>query len=152
MVSPHIKMIWFQLYFCSAISLAPIIVFSSPYGHTILIAPIFGYVFITICDFLIKILYDPDPNSKKSSLSQGSSVGMATNSILFNFLVYLCDFKSSTFVSCRIRFFNDGSGNDNGSCRDNLAHELMHQKSSKEKWLADILMGMALYGTRTEHL
>ena len=29
----------------------------------------------------------------------------------------------------------------------------MHQKSSKEKWLADILMGMALYGHfRTEHL
>ena len=31
---------------------APIIVFSSLYGgYTILIAPIFGYVFITICDF-----------------------------------------------------------------------------------------------------
>ena len=123
MVSPHIKddmvpAISFALPFL----FAPIIVFSSPYGgYTILIAPIFGYVFITICDFLIKISLRIQILIVKNLVyHKAVLVGMATNSILFNFLVHLCDFKSSTFVSCRIRFFNDGSGNDNGSCRDNL--------------------------------
>ena len=157
MVSPQIKddmvpAISFALPFL----FAPIIVFSSLYGgYTILIAPIFGYVFITICDFLIKIsLRNPDPNRKKN-LVYHKAVLWVWPLIQF-FLIFWCIYVISNHQHLSLVesvFLMMAQGMITGAVGITFAHELMHQKSSKEKWLADILMGMALYGHfRTEHL
>jgi alkane 1-monooxygenase len=46
-----------------------------------------------------------------------------------------------------------GVGVVTGTVGINYAHELMHQKSRAERWLADLLLAMVLYGHfRSEHL
>jgi alkane 1-monooxygenase len=46
-----------------------------------------------------------------------------------------------------------GMGVISGTIGINYAHELMHQKPSAERWMADLLLAMVLYGHfRSEHL
>ena len=135
---------------------APIIFLSTFYGgYTILLAPIFGYVFITICDFIVKIsIKSPDPNSE-TNLFYYKALLWVWPLIQF-ILIFWCIYAVSSFSHLSIWeciFLMMAQGMITGAVGITFAHELMHQKSHKEKWLADILMGMAIYGHfRTEHL
>ena len=135
---------------------APIIVLSSVLGgYSILIAPIFGYILITLFDFLLKIS-TRNPNPKlKANLFYYKLILWTWPIIQFS-LIFWCIFAVSTFEhlsTWESIFLLMAQGMVTGAVGITFAHELMHQKSSKDRWLADILMAMSLYGHfRTEHL
>ena len=133
----------------------PLLIISWIYGGlTILIVPIFGYVVITIFDFLTE---------------ENSIENVSLKSKLFDYkiILYIWPFIQIFLLFgtlTTIFFFNHlniiesitlmlALGMITGSVGITFAHELMHQKTKKERFLADILMGMALYGHfRTEHV
>ncbi len=134
---------------------APLIVLSWFYGGwTIIIAPAFGYGLITILDSLTtenaKI-----PEPKNNDLSRYKIILWAWPPIqfflIFGSLIVIFNFSEwSTFEQIGLMLVQ---GMITGAVGIVFAHELMHQKSSKERFLADSLMGMAVYGHfRTEHI
>jgi len=135
---------------------APIIVISSLFGgYSILIAPIFGYILITLFDFLLKIsTKNPNPQLKTDLFYY--KVILWTWPIIQFSLIFWCIFAVATFEhlsTWECIFLLMAQGMVTGAVGITFAHELMHQKSSGDRWLADILMAMSLYGHfRTEHL
>ena len=133
----------------------PLLVISWIYGGlTILLTPIFGYVIITIFDFLTK------ENKNEDALIKG-------NIFDYKIILYLWPFVQMFLLFgtlAAIFFFNHLNliesvglmlvlGMITGAVGITFAHELMHQKTKRERFLADILMGMAVYGHfRTEHI
>lgn len=70
---------------------------------------------------------------------------------LFGLLWYVSGAEHLSTLEKILLFF--GVGVITGTIGINYSHELMHQKSNEERWLADILLAMVLYSHfRSEHL
>ena len=133
----------------------PLLIFSWFYGGiAILSVPIFGYIIITIFDFL-------------TAENKNNNVAMEGNVFDYKIILYIWPFVQAflLFGTLAAIFFFDHLnliesvalilvlGMITGAVGITFAHELMHQKTKKERFLADILMGMAIYGHfRTEHV
>lgn len=75
----------------------------------------------------------------------------AQAALLFSLLWYVPQAEHLSSFERVALFF--GVGVITGTIGINYSHELMHQKSQAERWLADILLGMVLYSHfRSEHL
>ena len=133
----------------------PLLIVSWVYGGVlILLAPIFGYVIITLFDFVV---------------GESNETALASKKDLFQYKIILFIWPMIQFVLlmgslCVISLFDHLNsleavslmmvqGMITGAVGITFAHELMHRKSKTERFLADFLMGMAVYGHfRTEHV
>ncbi len=123
-------------------------------GVFILMAPIFGYIIITLFDLVVG-----ESNEKLPSTKDGI---FKYKIILFiwPFVQFFLLFGSIWVIS----FLDHLSyieaiglmmvqGMITGAVGITFAHELMHRNTKLERFLADLLMGMAVYGHfRTEHI
>ena len=70
---------------------------------------------------------------------------------LFGLIWYVARADHLSGIEMLVLFF--GVGVVSGTIGINYSHELMHQKSAVERWLADLLLASVLYGHfRSEHL
>ena len=124
-------------------------------GWTILAVPIFGYVIITIFDFLIgtKMIapkFKPDEDNKKYKIILFAWPPIQLF-LIFGSLVAIFSFEHLNFIEAIGLMLVQGL--ITGAVGIVFAHELMHQKTRFERFLSDLLMGMAIYGHfRTEHV
>ena len=124
-------------------------------GWAIFLVPIFGYVVITLFDVFIG----------KKLIKPAESVGVSQEQykyvlygwvpvqlfLIFGSLtaIFMFDHLSGTEAF----FLMIVQGIISGAVGIVFAHELMHQKTRLDRFLSDLLMGMALYGHfRTEHV
>ena len=133
----------------------PLLVLGWIYGGIMLIlAPIFGYVIISIIDLLIgenkkdQILNSENINNYKIILFAWPFIQFF---LLFGSIVVICFFDHLSVLEAIILMLVQGM--ISGAVGITFAHELMHQKTKFERFLSDLLMGMAFYGHfRTEHV
>ena len=123
-------------------------------GIFILLAPIFGYLIITLIDLVVG-------ESTEISISVKKSISKYKIILFVWPLVQFLLLFGSLYV---ISFFDHLShieaiglmmvqGMITGAVGITFAHELMHRRTKIERFLADFLMGMAVYGHfRTEHV
>ena len=124
-------------------------------GWTILLAPLFGYGFISILDFIFGEKNDSPDSKNNKDLTKYKVIlwvwPFLQFFLIFGGLVAIFNFSDWTiFEQVGLMLVQ---GMVTGAVGIVFAHELMHQKSLKERLLADSLMGMAVYGHfRTEHV
>ena len=133
----------------------PLLILGWIYGGIMLIfAPIFGYVIISIIDLFIgenkkeQILNSENINNYKIILFAWPFIQFF---LLFGSLIVICFFDHLSVFEAIVLMLVQGM--ISGAVGITFAHELMHQKTKFERFLSDLLMGMALYGHfRTEHV
>ncbi len=143
------------LAFALPLLFCPLLVLAWVYGGVVLIlAPAFGYVLISIVDFIIgenrknQIDDKNDTSRYKLILFAWPLIQLF---LLIGSLISICWFKHLTVVEAVILMLVQGM--ITGAVGITFAHELMHQKTKLERFLADVLMAMAFYGHfRTEHV
>ncbi|MEE2775047.1 MAG: alkane 1-monooxygenase [Pseudomonadota bacterium] len=123
-------------------------------GWTILIAPFFGYGLISLFDFILGERINSPKNDGKDLRRYKLILWIwpfLQVFLIFGGLITIFKFSDwSLFEQVALMLVQ---GMVTGAVGIVFAHELMHQKSFKERILADSLMGMALYGHfRTEHV
>ena len=123
-------------------------------GFFILLAPIFGYIIITLFDFAL---------GESNETSVTIKTGILNYKIMLFFwpLIQLVLLLGSLYVISFYDHLNSVEavglmmvqGMITGAVGITFAHELMHRSTRIERFLADFLMGMAFYGHfRTEHV
>ena len=143
------------LAFALPLLFCPLLVLAWIYGGVVLIlAPAFGYVIISIVDFIIgenrknQIDVTNDTSRYKLILFAWPLIQFF---LLIGSLISICWFQHLTVLEAVILMLVQGM--ITGAVGITFAHELMHQKTKLERFLADILMAMAFYGHfRTEHV
>ena len=141
--------------FCLPLLFCPLLIIAWFYGGiTILLTPLFGYVIVTIFDFIM------GENMKQNSSVERNSPNykiilyiwpLIQMFLIFGTLIVIFKFNHLNFYESAALMLVVGIVT--GAVGITFAHELMHQSNKKERFLADILMGMAMYGHfRTEHL
>ena len=124
-------------------------------GWAILAVPIFGYVIITIFDFFIgtKLIapkINPDNDNKKYKVILFAWPPIQIF-LIFGSLIAIFSFDHLSYIEALGLMLVQGL--ITGAVGIVFAHELMHQKTRFERFLSDLLMGMAIYGHfRTEHV
>ncbi|MFP7672182.1 alkane 1-monooxygenase [Marivita sp. S0852] len=96
-----------------------------------------------------------DPQTKESALFWHRLITLIWAPLQFLMIFGLIWYipRTDHLGGLEIYFVAVGMGVLSGSIGIVYAHELMHQKNKTERWLGDMLMGMALYGHfRSEHL
>ena len=125
-------------------------------GWTVLLLPLVTWYLFTGLDFLL----GPDDSNADltatdTDLTLYTWITLMWTPVqfvmLFSLLWYVPQAEHLNTLECIAIFF--GVGVITGTVGINYAHELMHQKSSLERWLADLLLAMVLYSHfRSEHL
>lgn len=133
----------------------PLLVLAVEYGGLFILGvPLFGYLLIPFTDLLLK-------NFKSNDLVTDAKENLSLTLIqlwpLIQLLLLLyCIYsfsKSPTILPTEFISIAAITGIITGSIGITFAHELMHKKSYRERWLADILMALVLYGHfRSEHM
>jgi alkane 1-monooxygenase len=125
-------------------------------GWTILLVPLSTWLLFSVLDHIVGLdVGNPDPHLTDAAVLRHRLVTLAWPPLqfltIFGVIGYMVrSGHLSTFEMFAVAF---GIGVFSGTIGIVYAHELMHQKSRLERWLADLLMTMALYGHfRSEHL
>ena len=123
-------------------------------GIFILLAPIFGYVIITLFDFVVGESNETSVTIKRSILNYKI---LLFSWPLIQFLLLIGSLATISFFDHLNNIEAVGlmmvQGMITGAVGITFAHELMHRSSKIERFFADFLMGMAIYGHfRTEHV
>ena len=143
------------LAFCLPLLFCPLLISAWVFGGiTIILVPFFGYVIISIVDFIIgeneknKINNKANIDSYKIILFLWPFIQVF---LLLGSLISICIFDHlGLFEAISLMLVQ---GIITGAVGITFAHELMHQKTKFERFLSDLLLGMALYGHfRTEHI
>ena len=125
-------------------------------GLWLLIVPLVTWWVFTAADGLLGITAEnADPQTPDAALTLYRRLTMlwvpAQFISLYALIWYVTRADHLSAFGAFAAFF--GMGILTGTIGINYAHELMHQKSRKERFLADVLMAMALYSHfRSEHL
>ena len=125
-------------------------------GLWILLMPLATWWLFSLLDLIAGLeLADADPQAAESDLLWYRLVTLIWPPVqavtLFGLIGYVVPAEHLSTLEAIGVFF--GMGILTGTIGIVYAHELMHQKNKGERWLADILMAMALYGHfRSEHL
>ena len=142
--------------FCIHLLFIPLLIFAVEYGGLfILCVPIFGYLLIPFTDLLLK-RYEFN-NIWKSEVKECFALKLIQmwpfiQLILIIYCIHRVS-NSATILPAEFVGIAAVTGIITGSIGITFAHELMHKKSYQERWLADILMGLVLYGHfRSEHM
>lgn len=125
-------------------------------GWTIALLPLSTWWLFTILDALTgHNTANPDPATPEDALSPYRLVTLVWPPVQFAVLVLmLWQVPQAPHLDMgeKIALFF-GMGVLSGTIGINYAHELMHQKSRLERWLADLLLASVLYSHfRSEHL
>lgn len=125
-------------------------------GWTIAALPIATWWLFTILDALTgHNTANPDPQTPEADLASYRLVTLIWPPVQFALLAVMLWYvphAAHLDTGERIALFF-GMGVVSGTIGINYAHELMHQKSRLERWLADLLLASVLYSHfRSEHL
>lgn len=143
------------LAFCLPLLFCPLLISAWIFGGIfIILVPFFGYVLISIVDFIFG-------ENKKNTINSTANINSYTVILylwpflqvllLLGSLITICFFDHlSVFEAISLMLVQ---GIITGAVGITFAHELMHQKTKFERFLSDLLLGMAMYGHfRTEHI
>ena len=143
--------------FWLSMCLPPLAVVGMVYGGwTIALLPISTWWLFTLLDALTGLNRDnPDPQADAGALTWHKAVTLVWFPVQFALLVAMLWYvprADHLDTGERIALFF-GMGVVAGAIGINYSHELMHQKSRLERWLADLLLATVLYSHfRSEHL
>lgn len=143
--------------FWMSLALVPIAVLVAVLGGwTILLLPASTWWLFTLLDQLTgKNEENPDPTTPEASLGWYRRITLIWFPVQFALLVWMLWYVPGAahlgpWEKVGVFF---GMGVVSGTIGINYAHELMHQKSKLERWLADLLLASVLYSHfRSEHL
>ncbi|MEK0164933.1 alkane 1-monooxygenase [Phaeobacter sp. A36a-5a] len=137
--------------------LVPLVGLAALYGGWLILLPPFvtWYLFAALDGVFGLNLENADPLTPEEDLHWYSSLTIAWVPVqvllLIAMLIYVPGADHLSGAEKFGVFF--GVGVLSGTIGINYSHELMHQKSRLERWLADILLAMVLYSHfRSEHL
>lgn len=125
-------------------------------GWTVLVLPVYAWVVFSILDAVAGLDGgNADPATPDAALFWHRAVTIVWAPlqmlVLFGLIFYTARISPLSPWEQAGLFF--GMGVVSGTIGVNYAHELMHQKSPVERWMADILLAMVLYSHfRSEHL
>jgi alkane 1-monooxygenase len=143
--------------FWISLGLLPIVVFSAAMGGWALaLLPLCSWGLFTILDAVTGLNEDnPDSTTAEDKLFWYRLVTLIwaplQAALLFGLIWYATRADHLGTGEKVALFF--GMGVISGTVGINYSHELMHQKTKLERWLADILLSMVLYSHfRSEHL
>lgn len=125
-------------------------------GWTVLLVPLYGYGLFTLLDLVLGLNREnPDPDTPPEDLFWYRAITLIWAPVQFLMLFWAIWYASQAdhlgFLELLVLFY--GVGSMTGAIGIVYSHELMHAKSREERWLADILLSMALYcHFRSEHL
>lgn len=125
-------------------------------GWTVVLLPLATWWLFSLLDALTGLnKANPDPLTDEAQLSWHRAVTLVWFPIQFALLVAMLWYVPRADHLGRAEmiglFF--GMGVVSGTIGINYSHELMHQKSRVERWLADLLLASVLYSHfRSEHL
>jgi|TARA_B110000908_G_scaffold164560_1_gene212756 alkane 1-monooxygenase len=125
-------------------------------GWTLLIVPLMTWYLFSLLDAALGLNTDnADPDADEDDLYWYKMLPIVWAPVQFLLLLSLLWYVPqaehlSTLERVGVFF---GLGVITGTVGINYSHELMHQKSKLERWMADALLAMALYSHfRSEHL
>jgi alkane 1-monooxygenase len=125
-------------------------------GWTVCLLPVYAWVLFSLLDAALGMNRDNvDPATPESELLWYRLITLiwfpVQAGLLFWLIWYVPQAPHLDRAERLVLFF--GMGVASGTIGINYAHELMHQKSAIERWMADLLLAMVLYSHfRTEHL
>ena len=157
MSSPPVNSIAHALPFWMTLLLVPIALIGALYGGwTLLLLPVVTWYLFTLLDVVVGLeTANADPDTDDSLLTWHKAITLIWTPIQFLLLYWMIWYVTvADHLSAGeaiLLFF--GVGVITGSVGINYSHELMHQKSKSERFLADALLAMTLYSHfRSEHL
>jgi alkane 1-monooxygenase len=143
--------------FWLSLGLVPVVVFAALQGGwSIALVPLASWGFFTVLDALEGVeKSNADPATPESGLVWYRAITLIWFPVQLALLVWLLWYVPQAEHLGRAEriwlFF--GMGVVSGTVGINYSHELMHQKSRLERWLADLLLASVLYSHfRSEHL
>lgn len=125
-------------------------------GWTVLLLPVVTWYLFSALDFVVGLNTDnADLDATEDDLFWYRAITLAWPPLqflmLFSLIWYVTGAEHLNTFEKIATFF--GIGVITGTVGINYSHELMHQKSAVERWLADALLAMVLYSHfRSEHL
>lgn len=143
--------------FWLSLALVPLIVLAATQGGWMIILPlVYTGAIIPLLDLLTGLnTANPDPETPEGHLTWFKAITLiwapVQAALLFGALFYVTRATHLSGFELICLFYTMGIAT--GSVGIVYAHELMHQKSTTERWLGDLLMAMVLYSHfRSEHL
>ncbi|WP_375175893.1 alkane 1-monooxygenase [Pseudooceanicola sp.] len=125
-------------------------------GWWLLLLPAYGLVTVSILDRLAGLNEEnPDTDTEEADLFWYRAVTMVWVPVQFVLLFWIIGYVAANrhLGVLEVIALLYGVGIMTGAAGIVYAHELMHQKSARERWLGDILLSMVLYSHfRSEHL
>ena len=125
-------------------------------GWTVVLLPLYSWGMFSILDAILGRNEDnPDLSTPESGLLWYRLITLIwfplQFCVLFGLIWYVPQADHLGMLEKIVLFF--GIGSVSGTIGINYSHELMHQKSAIERWLADLLLATVLYSHfRSEHL
>ncbi|QCO55674.1 alkane 1-monooxygenase [Pseudorhodobacter turbinis] len=143
--------------FWLSLGLIPVAVVSALVGGwTVILMPLASWGLFSLLDAVLgQNLDNPDPETPDAGLFWYRVITLIWFPVQFALLCWLLYYVPraehlGTLESILIFF---GMGVVSGTVGINYSHELMHQKSKLERWMADLLLASVLYSHfRSEHL
>ena len=125
-------------------------------GWTIVLVPLAAWWLFSLLDWLTtQNRANPDPATPEDQLSLHRLITLVWFPVQFALLCLMLWYvpRAAHLASTEKIGIFFGMGVISGTIGINYSHELMHQKSKLERWLADLLLGSVLYSHfRSEHL
>ena len=125
-------------------------------GWTLILMPLCTWWLFMCIDFLLgRKSTNPDPQTDEDELFWHTKITLLWFPIQFCLIFGTLAFVTMTdhLNGVEEYFLFFGVGVASGTIGINYSHELMHQKSKGERWLADLLLASVLYSHfRSEHL
>ncbi len=143
--------------FWLSLGLVPVAIISALVGGwAVLLMPLASWGLFSLLDSIIgKNTDNPDLETPEAGLGWYRAITLIWFPVQFALLLWLLYYVPRAehlgVLEAILIFF--GMGVISGSIGINYSHELMHQKSKLERWLADLLLATVLYSHfRSEHL
>lgn len=125
-------------------------------GLWLLMLPAYGLILVSILDRLAGLNTDnPDTDTEEADLFWYRAITMVWVPVQFVLLFWIIGYVAAHRHLGGVEVFAllFGLGIMTGAAGIVYAHELMHQRNNRERWLGDILLAMVLYSHfRSEHL
>jgi alkane 1-monooxygenase len=125
-------------------------------GWWLLLLPAYGLVSVSILDRLTGLNEEnPDPDTEEADLFWYRAITMVWVPVQFVLLFWIIGHVAAHrhLGVLEVLVLLYGVGIMTGAAGIVYAHELMHQRNRRERWLGDILLSMVLYSHfRSEHL
>ncbi len=125
-------------------------------GLSVLLVPLYGYGLFSVLDHLLGL----DPTNRDIQTGDNALFWHRAVTLIWPLLQFLTLFWVIWYASHAdhlgiletiVLFY--GVGTMTGAIGIVYSHELMHQRTKTERWMADVLLSMVLYSHfRTEHL